>query len=244
MTRPEEAGEVSLTALGELAGSVAQALGGPLTAMTMALDRLRRHVPNGGETNGDHQVLEEQLARMAYLADTLRALSLPLRPKARAVDLNRIAGEVVRATRPALADAGIGVELSLAEGLPPAEADPNRLREVLLSLVYNARQALDGWEGSRTVSVETRMGAEGTVELDVCDSGPGVPEGDEERIFLPFVSGWGREGVGLSVSRLALLGQGGELRVDPARKPGACFRIRLRPHPEALQTSRSQENVP
>lgn len=218
--------DVPLTALGELAGSVARAIGGPLTAIAMAVDRLQGRDAEALDSL-ELQLIQDQVHRMGGLVETLRSLAQPVRGRPGALDLNEVVIRVTDAVRRPLANSGIGVETALARDLPTAKGDLHQVQEALLALLYNAQMALETWDGPREILVETGMGEAGRVEVRVKDSGPGVPEGEEERIFLPFVSGWGRNGMGLSFSRLALMGQQGELDVEPSKGSGACFTVRL-----------------
>jgi len=218
--------EDPLRAMGELAGSVARAMGGPLTAISMVLDRL--HARERGPQDAEElKLIQDQLDRMTALAATLRLLAQPARGRPRDLAVNDLVNELAGAMRGPLAAEAISVETSLAPDLPSARGDDQSVREVLESLLYNARLALEDWDGPRKIVIRTGLSPGGRVEICVMDSGPGVPSGDEERIFLPFVSGWGRTGMGLPFSRLALRGQNGELDVEASNAGGACFAIRL-----------------
>jgi two-component system, NtrC family, sensor histidine kinase HydH len=220
--------EVPLTAMGELAGSVARAIGGPLTAINMAVERLQGRNPDVRDAE-ELRLIQDQVQRMGGLAQALRTLALPDRGEAGELDVNDLVHRVARATRAQLAPSGIRLEVEPAPGLPRARGDARQVQEVLLSLLYNARMALEGWKGVREIRLQTGVSPTGRIEIRVKDSGPGVPAGEEERIFLPFVSGWGRDGMGLSYSRLALMGQEGQVDVEPSDGTGACFTVRLAP---------------
>lgn len=214
--------------LGELAGSVARAMGGPLTAIGMAVDRLSA----GGSEAGERQELrlvQEQVRRLGSLAEILRVMAQPAPSTSPPATVNGIVEELAALVREALARDGIQVSTRLSPGLPPIRSSPRRVREVLLALLYNARLALEAWDGPRKVVLETARCHDGRVKVLVRDSGPGIPPGEEEQIFLPWVSGWGRNGMGLSFSRLALLEEEGDLDVELTDGPGACFAVRLPP---------------
>jgi signal transduction histidine kinase len=233
--------EVPLTALGELAGSVARAIGGPLTAINMAVERLQSRDPEARDSE-ELRLIRDQVHRMGGLAEALRTLALPARGEPRELDVNALVDRVAGAIRGQMATEGIGLEVDPAPGLPRAWGDARQVQEVLLALLYNAQMALEGWEGVREIRIGTGVSSTGRIEIRVKDSGPGVPEGEEERIFLPFVSGWGRNGMGLSYSRLALMGQEGEVDVEPSEGTGACFTVRLAPWGRSPGGEPGQEN--
>lgn len=219
----------SMAAVGEVAGSVAREIGSPLTAIEMAVDRLRRlHGEDGAEGEAELQAILEQSHRLAALARTLLALARPVRPRTRPIDLAALVREVAAAMEGDLRERGIDLVVEGPEGPLPAVGDPHQLREALLALLTNARMALEGWPKERWVRLRWGRRRNGSPCIQVVDSGPGIPAGEEERIFLPFVSGWGREGIGLALSQLALMEQGGELMVQAgSSESGAAFSLVL-----------------
>jgi len=113
----------------------------------------------------------------------------------------------------------VGVELRIPGGLPPLRAVELHLRHQLLSLITNAKLALDGQEGGRIVLAASCEGGE--VRLMVEDNGPGVAAVDRMRVFEPF---WttrpGALGLGLPVARLLAQRQGGSLTLEGAESGG------------------------
>jgi two-component system NtrC family sensor kinase len=130
-----------------------------------------------------------------------------------------------------LRQSGIEVVSELATGLPEVSGDPDQLHQVFVNLLINAMQAIEAAAGARRITLRTRhLTANGEVEIEVCDSGPGVPEHLRSRIFDPFFTtkptGVGT-GVGLSVCHGMVTAHGGAISVDEASGGGARFRVRL-----------------
>ncbi len=118
----------------------------------------------------------------------------------------------------------IRAELRLpAPGFPPVHGDGARSAPPLVQ--GGGDHPASG--PAQTSGADQRLPPPGFVDLLVQDSGPGVPSGQEERIFLPFVSGWGGEGLGLSRGRAALARQGGDLLLLPHPRFGSEFVLRL-----------------
>jgi CheY-like chemotaxis protein len=142
--------------------------------------------------------------------------------------VNDVISSVLEMRRYALAVHGVELEEHLDASLPAIWADPFQLQQVLLNLVGNAEQAMAGWEGEKrlTVASETRGGR---IVVTVSDSGPGIPDGEIDRVFNPFYTtkGIGKgTGLGLSVSDGIVREHGGSIRVEsPGR--GAAFIIEL-----------------
>ncbi len=130
----------------------------------------------------------------------------------------------------------IGLELNLADALPPITADGDQIGQIVMNLLVNAQQALAGIEGPRRVRVQTglearREGREPRVWLRVADNGMGISTAARARIFEPFFTtkaeGMGT-GLGLSVSRSLARDHGGELAIErEAADGGASFRLSL-----------------
>jgi len=224
--------------MGIVAGAAAQEIGSALTAIQVAAERLERyHVTGGAPGSAELRVIRDQSRRLARLARNL--LDLAHSPSRSPVPVD-LGAEVRRLVPPLLRVLGRdGVELRI-EGLaatdadrgPWVQVDPARVQEILLALVANARKAVASSPPPRWIRISAVALVDGSAEVRVADSGPGVPEGAEKRIFFPLVSGWGGEGMGLSRSRLSLAGQGGALRLGRTEQGGSEFILRLEPFAE------------
>jgi signal transduction histidine kinase len=250
----ELASRWAMEAVGEVAGSIAREIGSPLTAIEIAVDLIRRQdrrpeknelleiagreraEPGGPEADGDRDGTEAQLRiilaqshRLASLARTLLAIAHPVSPRSRPVEVNEIVRQVGTTMTSDMEARNIRLSLDLSRDLPAARGDPNQLRGALVALLTNAGLALEQWAGPREILLSTARRDDGTVAIRVRDTGPGVEEGHRERVFLPFFSGWGRQGMGLHLSRRALLSQGGELELEDhgADEGGATFTLVL-----------------
>jgi C4-dicarboxylate-specific signal transduction histidine kinase len=115
--------------------------------------------------------------------------------------------------------------------LPPVHARPQRLQQVLLNLMTNAKDALLEAPNvqPRAVSLQASA-AEGGVELAVVDNGPGLPGDLHEKVFEPFITtkrARGGTGLGLAISRSIVEGYGGTLEATSAAGEGTTFSVWL-----------------
>jgi signal transduction histidine kinase len=125
-----------------------------------------------------------------------------------ALDVAELASATLRSLGPDL-----GVELSVDGPLGQVLAVPEQLQQVLLNLVLNARRAVEQ-AGAGAVSVRLR-GGDGSVRLEVADTGPGIPAERMRTLFLPFQSGAaGSFGIGLYESKRIVESYRGTLRVE------------------------------
>src|SRR5690606_19344458 len=109
--------------------------------------------------------------------------------------------------------AGVTVRRELSEGLPRALADEGQLRQVFLNLLRNSREAM---AAGGTLTVRSRA-QDGEVEVELSDTGRGMPPEVRERIFEPFFSTKERgTGLGLAVSRQIVQAHGGSIRCESA----------------------------
>lgn len=211
-----------------LASHVSHALKTPLTAMKGAIELLEEH--------GDQMEPAERRQFLGNLeADVLRLEQLTRRllELARA-DMARPAGEscrledVLERVRKQWADAGVPVVTTGDMGSMKVACRAEVLESVLTHLLENSLRHA----GARPVEVQVRRQRShqgNTMYLRIRDQGPGVAEGDRERIFDPFFTSAreaGGTGMGLPIARALVRGHGGDLGIAP-EGPGACFWIRL-----------------
>ncbi|HVH05196.1 MAG TPA: ATP-binding protein [Myxococcota bacterium] len=230
-----------LESVGVLAAGVAHEVNNPLAfvrANLTHLGQLAGVAPKLAEGRADgagDELLEmgdivseslEGLDRIARIVEGLLHFSRPSIEERRPVALRSIAEEALRFA--ALhRGAPLEVETSFAPDLPFVLASEDRLLQVVLNLLLNARQSLVGRPDAR-IHVET--GREGdTGVLRVRDNGPGVPPAIRDRIFDPFFTtrppGEGT-GLGLAIAFDIVREHAGSLELEPQRA-GACFVLRL-----------------
>jgi two-component system nitrogen regulation sensor histidine kinase NtrY len=120
---------------------------------------------------------------------------------------------------------GIEVRCVLADGLPGIEADPDQLKRVLLNVINNGIEAMEGQSGELTV---TTRGPDpsGLVTVSVCDQGPGVEDAD--RIFEPHYTTKAKgTGLGLAIARQIVEDHGGEIHAESELDAGTTVSIVL-----------------
>src|SRR5271156_2403708 len=185
------------------------------------------------QNNGKHllalinDVLDLAKIEAGQLILTLEDYSLP-----------EVLQSVVTATEPLATSKGLKFTAAVQDDLPMAHGDARRVSQVLLNLVGNAIKFTDKGE------VEVRaMVDKGHFVLSVRDTGPGIPDADQERIFGEFqqidnssTRKQGGTGLGLAISKRMVEMQGGTISVDSVIGRGAIFRVVLPVHvDEALE---------
>jgi C4-dicarboxylate-specific signal transduction histidine kinase len=222
-----------LNAMGELAGALAHELNQPLTAIASyagAAQLMVRQAAEGAEVEGLLVKIADQAVRAREIIGRIRGHvsgeGLDLQPQA-------LPGLFQEAVAVAAADSpGLPVAYHFEAGAEQVLADRIQIQQVMVNLVRNAVEAMQGTRRP-ALRIGARRAGEGQVEAYVADAGPGVGEG-AERLFEPFVSGK-REGmgIGLAVCRSIVEAHGGRIWAENGPEGGAVFRFTLRPADEA-----------
>jgi signal transduction histidine kinase len=163
------------------------------------------------------------------------------RPKLEREDLGAIATAVMEFARAELSKGGIALELSVAAGLPEVAADENQLRQALLNLVRNAREAMPSGGKLR---VEVAAGGAGQVRMSIVDTGSGIPAEHLGKIFDPFFSTKEKgTGLGLALVQQILAEHGGRIEVASPPGGGTTFTLTLPALPPEARLERPAEAV-
>jgi len=223
-----------LLAVGRVAAAVAHDLSNILAALRGFAAALERHLPPGGASSEAWQGLVHTCDRGTAVVRRLLDLGRPQpepdgEPTADLPSLIRGMEPLLRQVLPSR----ILLVTMLDERLPEVCGRAADLELILLNLVVNARDAIDG-EG--TIAIEARRatpdgdGSDGDVLLAVRDSGAGMAPAVQERAFEPFFTtkGGGGTGLGLALVRDAALACGGSIQVDSRRGRGTRVGVRLR----------------
>jgi C4-dicarboxylate-specific signal transduction histidine kinase/Tfp pilus assembly protein PilF len=226
-----------MSALGQLAASVAHDLYQPLTAMLangdcamLHLDRLPRD-PAAESLRVSLERILQGAEHMSRILRNIQRFSRPGEEVRQDLDLGEVLHYTVQLVRHPLSRSGISIDL-VPESFPRILGDPNQMMQVFMNLLMNARDAL---EGHRSAQVWLRGGCDprtGEGLVWVRDNGPGVPPQLRERIFEPFFTTKPSDrgtGLGLSIIRRIMEKHGGSIRLLEAQGSGAWFELRFPP---------------
>ena len=222
--RQEMAESEHLAAVGRLAGSVAHEVRNPLSAMRGLVQLLAKEFPSDSPQAEYAQVAVSEVDRLERVVSGLLEYTRPRPSRPMEMSLS----ESLAATLEFLGDdpraQGVEMSLEMAPDLPLVWADPDQLRQVLVNLIVNALEAVDG---SGRVSLGARL-KDGRVLVEVSDNGPGLPTSETDQLFDPFFSTKERgSGLGLAIARRMVRAQGGELIARNGDQGGAVFSFDL-----------------
>ncbi|MCU0588654.1 MAG: PAS domain S-box protein [Syntrophobacteraceae bacterium] len=168
-------------------------------------------------------IIVDEVGRLETLLNSVRLLTRPAGSSRKApLDINRLIEEVGVLMEPLLQGQAIEVALDLDPEPLDIEGDADQLKQVLLNLLQNAVDAMNGAGRLRVWSLKRS----GLVEVGIQDSGSGIPESVQERIFDPFFTTKADgSGLGLAISRSIVQDHGGSLRLESTPDQGTTFII-------------------
>ncbi|HWL89031.1 MAG TPA: ATP-binding protein, partial [Polyangiaceae bacterium] len=206
-----------LAAIGKMAAHVTHEIRNPLSSIGLNIELLEEELLARGdgarvESRALLQAIAREVQRLEHLSEEyLRLARLPS-PRMEAEDIAGAVNEVVAFSRAEMDRADCRVRVDISEKLPPALFDEAQIRQALLNLLRNAREAMP--QGG---DIDVIVRAEGmSVVVRVNDRGGGIPDEIRPRVFDPFFSTKGEgTGLGLAITRQIVVAHGGTVTAEP-----------------------------
>ena len=224
------AGRVSM--MGQLASALAHEINQPLGAILRNAEAaelfMQDKSPDLDEIRAILADIRKDDQRAGNVIDRMRGLLKRHDLDKRPVDVGELVGEVAALVRSDAAARHIKLELAVANHLPLVFGDSVHLQQVLLNLIVNGMDALNGHWGDRRVSVTASLNGEETIEIAVSDSGQGISAEQLTHIFDPFFTTKPNGmGMGLPISRMIIEAHKGRIWAENRNEGGASFRFTL-----------------
>jgi two-component system, NtrC family, sensor kinase len=216
-----------LATVGRMAAHIAHEVRNPLASIGLNAELLGDEIAErGDEAKRLVASIIGEVDRLTEITETyLRFARLP-RPKLERENIGAIVASVVDMSRGELAQAGVEVTVDIAPGLPDVPADEGQLRQALINLVRNAREAMSG-VAPRRLEISVREFA-GRIAVAVHDSGTGIGAANIGKVFDPFFSTKERgTGLGLALVQQILVDHGGQIEVASPPGAGTTFTLTL-----------------
>jgi two-component system sensor histidine kinase HydH len=211
-------------AVGEAAAYVSHEIKNPLMVIGGMASQVERRLPEDPAAQEKLRIIQTEVKRLESFLGELRDFLRPVQPSKQAIDLNQVIHEVKALMEEAIREKGIRLEDRLHPNLPPVEADPNQLKQVLLNLVKNA---LEATEDTGTILMSSGTD-DGRVWFSVQDTGKGMSEDVQEKIFHPFYTTKEKgTGLGLAVINKIVTDHHGAITVSSVAGTGSTFTVRL-----------------
>jgi histidine kinase len=230
-----------MATLGEMSTGVAHELNQPLsvikTTSSFFLRKLEKDEPIAKEMLANMLTkLDRNVDRAARIIHHMRLFARKSDTEFQKIQINDVLLSAFEIFDQQLKVRGIGVQWDLAEQLPKIKADPQRLEQVFINLLLNARDAIEEkWhmhgrgKAPDTISITTYHQRRHTI-CRICDTGVGIPKGKADKIFEPFFTtkevGKGT-GLGLSISYGIVKECDGHIAASVHDSGGACFTLKF-----------------
>ena len=208
-----------------VAHEVSQPLSGILTNASTCVRMLNADPPNLAGAAETARRMIRDANRAAEVIKRLRAMFSAKAPTIEMVDLNDAAREVIALSAGELHKSRALLQTDFAHDLPLASGDRVQLQQVILNLLLNAADAMEGVEDRpRRILLQTRSERDGNIKLAVRDSGSGVDPHTADKLFEAFyTTKTNGLGVGLSICRSIITSHDGRLWAESTDGPGATF---------------------
>jgi two-component system NtrC family sensor kinase len=239
--RLENASKVRLATLGQLAAQLAHEIGTPLSSVSghIQLALIDRNLPPPMRER--LEVAGREVERISRIVRDYLDSTRPLEPERVVTALPRLLEEAIDLTRGVEPTGRAPVEVQMDPRLGEVVTDPGLLRQILVNLLSNALDAVDG---KGKVSIVAKAAVD-DVLITVSDTGHGIAPDDLRRIFEPFYTTKGRgkgTGLGLAICRQLTAALGGNISVESQPGQGSTFFVRI-PRKGAPASSETRARV-
>jgi len=217
-----------LAAFGQLGAGIAHEVKNPLAGILGYVQLSLRKTEPDTALHNNLKVIEKETKRCRTIIDNLMKFARQEKVEMKPLGLNGVVEETAALVDHQLGMHGIRLEKELGQGLPAILGNANQLQQILLNLVLNAQQAMEGTQGK--IRITTCRAEDGRAEVRISDTGPGIPKEIQARLFEPFFTtkpaGKGT-GLGLSVTYGIVKDHKGEILVESEPGQGATFVLRF-----------------
>jgi len=218
-----------LAALGKLAAGVAHEINNPLTGILTNSSLMLEDCAEDDPTRPDLQTIVDETLRCRKIVKGLLDFARQTPPQKQLISLNQVVEDVLGLLRNQVGFREIGVTIQLDPTPSSVMADHDQMRQVILNIVLNAAEAMNG-KGELTISSSIER-QNRVIRLAIHDNGPGIPDEVKSRIFEPFFTTKSTgTGLGLSIAYGIVERHGGEISIASAKGQGTTVSVDLPLH--------------
>jgi signal transduction histidine kinase len=220
----------NLENLGEMSAGLAHEFKNAMAALH-GYAQFLQNVDHSGQTKDAADALVQEVRNLSEMTTAFLNFAKPQPLQLEEVSLAEILNDCARELKPLYEKQRVQLAIEPIAHVPDVNADARMLRQALLNVLRNAAEAIADDSNERWVSVKLlteNTSNQQSAIVSVRDSGPGIPAGDLQKVFIPFfttkASG---HGVGLPLAHRIIAQHGGALTAANAPEGGAAFTIRL-----------------
>ncbi len=217
-----------MAAFGQLGAGIAHEVKNPLAGILGFAQLSLRKTDKDSNIYKNLSVIEKETKRCKNIIDNLMKFARQEKVSFMPVSVNSVVEDSIAIVDHQLSINKVKLGKKLEDNIPNIYGNGNQIQQVLINLMINAQQAMNGNPGN--ISLETALVDADKIEICIRDDGPGIPEEVQSKIFEPFfttkAAGEGT-GLGLSVSYGIIKDHGGEIEIDSETGKGTSFIITL-----------------
>jgi two-component system C4-dicarboxylate transport sensor histidine kinase DctB len=215
-----------VAAVGHLALGLAHEIRNPLSAIQMNMQMIRKKIEPSGVLSENFSIVEGEIQRLNRLLNDVLDFARPRPLRLQSVELGEIVRRLLQLISQRLAERCVHAETHIESPLNLV-CDPEQIHQVLLNLILNAVEAMEGMENDRRLDITAYSRASQAFIL-VSDTGGGIPKDKREQLFDPFyTTKTSGGGLGLSILQTIVLCHGGSVTVESEQGHGATFTVAL-----------------
>ena len=217
-----------LAAFGQLGAGIAHEVKNPLAGILGLTQLSLRKAEKDTPVHENLTIIEKEATRCATIIQNLLKFARQEKVAFESVDLNQVVKDAMAIVEHQLEISKVKLRKNFAPDLPAIPGNANQIQQVLINLMINAQQAMEGNPGEVTLTTVSSNASH--VQVQVRDDGPGIPQDLQAKIFEPFFTtkevGKGT-GLGLSVSYGIIKEHKGDIQVESSPETGTVFKITL-----------------
>jgi signal transduction histidine kinase len=221
-----------LASLGTLIASLAHEIRNPLVSIKTFTQLLPERIDDAEFRDYFLKVASGEIDRLTGLINELLGFARPSELRPQGEDINGLIEKMGVLVSTEARKKNIALTKNYMADLPQIKVDPEQIKQVLLNILLNAIQATNGegkiWIETRVVQVSIEEKNESFIQVEIRDTGMGIPKENLERIFDPFFSTRPEgSGLGLAISHQIIHEHGGFIQVDSEVGKGTSFKVHL-----------------
>ncbi len=212
-----------LTTLGLLAAEIAHEIRNPLTVIKLLFDTLDLRFEPGDAREQDIQIIREKISHLEEIVNRVLSYGKHQSGAFERIDLLAVISDTLLLMRLKFEQSRVHIEFSHDAEALGIEADKGQIQQVLLNLLLNAIQAMPS---GGTIRLHAWRNAAGQIQLQVRDTGPGIPPEVRAQVFESFLTGR-REGtgLGLAIVKRIMRSHHGDIEVAASDRTGTTFSL-------------------
>ena len=216
-----------LSSLGSLTATLAHEIRNPLVTIKTFLDLVPERYKDKEFRGNFLKLTTSELARITKLVSDLLDFAKPPKPNFRRADVNQVIEEIIPLIKVEATKRDIAIETDLRE-IPRARLDPDQMKQVFLNILLNAVEAVKAHGRISITSRDIRKNGSEYVQVEIADTGKGIPKKILESIFDPFFTTKEKgSGLGLAISHQIVEDHHGIIEVESMPKKGTTFFINI-----------------